>query len=472
MFGSYASTCCLQVANALEGKVFTVGDAAYNATETSYWSTQEASLVPACVVLPQTSEDVARFISVVSRISNCNFAIKSQGHAPAAGMANVNGGVTVDLSWLNATIVSDDHSVASAGAGSACLDVYRALDPYHKTVAGGRNGAVGVGGLTLGGGISYYSPQAGWSCDTVANFEVVLPSSEIVNANATSHPDLFRALKGGGNNFGVVTRMDFNTLDTVPVRGGHLFQSSDYIERVLTAFAAIASADNYDVHASITNSYVFNVTTGDWTVVSVPVYTLPDLDPPVYRDLFSIPNITAESSAVIENISTLAAEAAYPQRYEAFFTSTYAASAPALLAVFDAANQTLQTAPSPQDVNWSLTFEPLPTVLTQCGQGANVLGVSSADGNAVILLVSVACTEVDSSGFIHTTAPRLVRAMDEAADALGGLHRFRYLNYANPSQDPIGSYGEENLEFLRNVSARYDPEGMFRRQVPGGFKLT
>lgn len=158
----------------LGNQVYLPGTGLYNATETSYWSTQEASLMPACIVLPQTSADVAAFISAVSGIANCSFAIKTQGHAPAAGAANINGGVTLDLSWMNNTEISADHSTARVGAGSSWSNVYDTLQPYNKTVAGGRNGAVGVGGLTIGGGISHYSPQVGWTCDTVVNFEVFL----------------------------------------------------------------------------------------------------------------------------------------------------------------------------------------------------------------------------------------------------------------------------------------------------------
>lgn len=289
--------------------------------------------MPACVVLPETSADVAAFISTVSRIANCSFAIKTRGHAPAAGAANIDGGPTLDLSWLNTTDIAADHLTASVGAGSSWSDVYNTLQPYNKTVAGGRNGAVGVAGLTIGGGISYYSPQVGWTCDTVINFEVcssapnqivcvsrlnciqvVLASGDIVNANSTSHPDLYRALKGGGNNFGVVTNIDFATVDAVPLRTGHLFQSQEYAEQILRAFAGIASADEYDVHTSIVTSMSFNQTIHEWTFVSVPVYTLPEMEPDVYQELFAIPNITGLTTASIENISALATEAPYPQK--------------------------------------------------------------------------------------------------------------------------------------------------------------
>ncbi|KAK9798013.1 putative FAD-binding PCMH-type domain-containing protein [Seiridium cardinale] len=466
-----AATCCAQIAGVLGGGVYSVGTALYNATQASYWSTQEASLSPACVFLPQTSTEVAIFISTISNITNCNFAVKTQGHAPAAGFANIDGGVTLDLSWLNETVISDDLSTASVGPGSAWVDVYTTLNPYNKTVAGGRNGAVGVGGLTLGGGISYYSPQVGWTCDTVVNFEIVLASGDIVNANATSNCELYRALKGGGNNFGVVTKIDFTTVEAVPLRAGHLFQSQDYAVQVLDAFAGIASAEDYDVHASIVASFSFNKTTSVWTIVSVPIYTLPETDPDVYHELFAIPNITELTTVSIENISTLAAEAPYPQKYEAFYTSTYAASSNLLVALFNVANKTLQSTPYPIDISVSLTFEPLPTVMTQHGEGTNSLGTSKSDGNGVILLVSISWINSDSTAAAEQFGLMLLGELDEAARGLGGLHDFKYMNYADPRQDPLSTYGEANLDFLRSISVQYDPEGIFQTRVPGGFKL-
>ncbi|KAH9998550.1 FAD binding domain protein [Xylariaceae sp. FL0662B] len=467
----FPSSCCVELSNALGDHVYLPGTSAYNDTMMSYWSTQEALLTPACVVLPESSADVAKFMSVVARITNCSFAFKTRGHAPAAGAANINDGVTLDLSGLSTTSINGDYSIANVGAGAAWLDVYRSLNPFNKTVAGGRNGAVGVGGLTLGGGISYYSPQVGWTCDTVVNFEVVLASSEIVNANATSNTDLYRALKGGGNNFGVVTRIDFKTVGIVPLRGGRLFQSADYAPRILTAFANIASDPHYDVHTSIVTSFVFNATTRQWIALSVPVYTLPETNPPVYQELFSIPNITAQSTALIENISSLAAENPYPQKYESFFTSAYVASAELLIKLFHVANQSLHLTETPSDISWTMSFEPLPTVLTQHGASDNVLGTSPSDGNSVILLLSVSWAEVSSTAFAQDTGKALVVAMDNAASQFGGLRKFKYLNYADPSQDPLGSYGEYNLEFLRKVSAKYDRDGMFQNRVPGGFKL-
>jgi FAD/FMN-containing dehydrogenase len=156
----------------LGSKLSFPSNAAYLATQQSYFSLQEASLAPACIVVPETAQDVSATVSIIAGIEDCSFAIKGQTHAPAAGFANINGGVTIDMTPLKSVAVNSDHTIASIGGGASWLDVYLYLDSLGLSVAGGRNGAVGVGGLTLGGGISYFAPRVGWTCDNVVNFEV------------------------------------------------------------------------------------------------------------------------------------------------------------------------------------------------------------------------------------------------------------------------------------------------------------
>jgi hypothetical protein len=97
--------------------------------------------------------------------------------------------------------------------------VYTELEEHGVLVTGGREAAVGVGGLLLGGGISWYAARYGFSCDTIVNFEVVLANGDIINANATAHSDLFKALKGGSSNFGIVTRFD---MEAFPAENLHI----------------------------------------------------------------------------------------------------------------------------------------------------------------------------------------------------------------------------------------------------------
>ncbi|MCJ1286454.1 hypothetical protein MMC26_005799 [Xylographa opegraphella] len=465
------ATCCAQLANTLGSKLSFPGNPAYNATQESYWSLQESTLSPACILVPETSKDVAEAVSIISGIAGCHFAIKGQSHAPAAGFANINTGMTIDMTSLKSVTVNSDNTVASVGSGVSWLDVYLYLDALGLSVAGGRNGAVGVGGLTLGGGISYFAPRVGWACDTVVNFEIVLASGKLTNANATSLPDLFRALKGGWNNFGIVTRFDLTAFSQGDILGGNIVQDISHRDEVFKAFANIAGAPKYDIYASLVMGLVFNSTSKAWTLSTTAIYTKPIMNPPVYDELLSIPTIA--NTQHITNLSTLTAEAPTPPLDWAFLTGTYSVSAPLLSAIFDSLNATMYDFHIPNGILWSLAFEPLPTATVQHGdlKGGNSLGTFPKDGNAIILLLAGIWTDSASNRRVEQVAQKMMRDAADIARRMGLLHRFVYINYADPSQDPIGSYGPANVARLRAASRKYDPKGVFQTQVPGGFKL-
>lgn len=418
---------------------------------------------------PTSSQDVVEIISKIVSNGNCQFAIKGQGHAPAAGFANIDHGVTLDMTGLSSISVNGDGSRISVGAGASWLEVYSFLDPLNKTVAGGRNGVVGVGGLTVGGGISYFSPQTGFTCDSVLNFEVVLASGLRINANSTSHPDLFRALKGGVNNFGVVTRFDFSTLPIGVILAGNIAHDISQRYKVFEALANIADAPKYDTHASIVTSLIFSSTTKAWTLRSTPVYTKPDPNPPVYQQLFAVPNIT--NTMQLTQLHILANETATPQTNLLFYTTTHGISTELLDRVFDICNSSFYDFEVLGSVRWLISFEPLPTVVVAHGAGNNSLGTSAKDGNGMVLLFTAIWADSAQSSSIHSKAAGVIASIDSAALKMGLLHKFRYANYADASQRPIASYGAENVAFLRKVAHKYDPSSVFQKLVPGGFKL-
>lgn len=140
-------------------------------------------------------------------------AIRSGGHG-GDNQNNIVDGVTIDLTHLNTTMYDAATNVARVGTGARWGSVYAALEKDGVLVTGGRESVVGVGGLLLGGGISWYTARTGFACDSVVNYEVVLASGEIVNANASANADLWRALKGGSSNFGIVTRFDLQAFPT------------------------------------------------------------------------------------------------------------------------------------------------------------------------------------------------------------------------------------------------------------------
>ncbi|KAL8865096.1 MAG: hypothetical protein Q9198_009480, partial [Flavoplaca austrocitrina] len=125
----------------------------------SYWAVQERQIVPQCIVRPRNAEEVATAIGILKHeYEGCTrkghvpslFAVRSGGHSPIPGAANIDGGIVIDLRLLNEVVPSEDGSRVVIGTGARWLDVSTILDPRCLAGAGGRNSAVGVGGLTLG----------------------------------------------------------------------------------------------------------------------------------------------------------------------------------------------------------------------------------------------------------------------------------------------------------------------------------
>lgn len=335
-------------------------------------------------------------------------------------------------------------------------------------MAGGRNGAVGVGGLTIGGGLSYFSPQVGFTCDTLANVEVVLGNGQVVNANATDNADLFRALKGGLNNFGIVTRYDFSTIEYDGIIGGNVANDITHRDAVFDAFTNIAAAPDYDVHASVVVGLMYAA--GKWSLSSTPIYTQPVLRPPVYDELFSVPNIS--DSTAIQRLGTLANETGLPPLNGLFLTTTFGAAPGLLSSMFDILNQTLSSCSIvPSSTIWSFAVEPLPTVFVEHGAGRNALGTSSADGNSIVLLLSAFWPGAADSGAVQALANSAFAALNDEVERQGQSKRFVYANYAGQNQSPLQSYGKANVDFLRKTAGKYDPKGVFQYNAPGGFKL-
>ncbi|KAF9505647.1 hypothetical protein BS47DRAFT_1367922 [Hydnum rufescens UP504] len=177
------------------------------------------------------------------------FAIKSGGHTANQGFSSTSG-VQIALSRFNAVMYDQASNTATIGAGLTWDEVYPKLEPFGVTVTGGRISGVGVGGFTLGGGYSWISNRHGLAIDSVVAFELVLPDGEITMVTANSNPELSFALKGGYNNFGIVTNFVFKTFPMGPVWGGLLTYTGANIGPVVQAIADF-SANNIDADANL-----------------------------------------------------------------------------------------------------------------------------------------------------------------------------------------------------------------------------
>lgn len=144
---------------------------------------------------------------------------------------------------------SKDGSVVRAGSGNRWGNVYEKLAPYNLTVIGGRMGGVGVGGYTIGGGLAYFSGTYGLACDNVKNFEVVLSDGSIRDISHESDRDLYWALRGGSNNFAIVTRYD---LDAYPIKdfwAGMLNFNTSHVDRLVESYYYFGLATQQDYRA-------------------------------------------------------------------------------------------------------------------------------------------------------------------------------------------------------------------------------
>jgi FAD/FMN-containing dehydrogenase len=140
--------------------------------------------------------------------------------------------VTIDLDRITEVEILDGNR-ARVGGGANTHQVYEALDAHDLSFVGGRVGTVGVGGFTLGGGTSPFSNKYGWAMDNVYEYEVVLSNGTIATASVTQNPDLFFALRGGGNNFGIVTGFTVRTFAQGAVSTTRTTYSSNQTEQVL-----------------------------------------------------------------------------------------------------------------------------------------------------------------------------------------------------------------------------------------------
>ncbi|EFX04313.1 FAD dependent oxidoreductase [Grosmannia clavigera kw1407] len=196
-------------------------DISYATVSNDYWSTSCAALKPACVVFPSSSLEVAAIINILNGNSD-NFAVKSGGHNANNHFSSTKGGPLISTKNLNHVLLDNETGIVQIGPGLRWDEVADELNGSGWCVVGGRIGNVGVGGFMLGGGLSFMSQEYGWAASSVLEYEIVLANGTITTASVDNNPDLFKALKGGGNNFGIVTSYTVQAYQQGYVYGGVL----------------------------------------------------------------------------------------------------------------------------------------------------------------------------------------------------------------------------------------------------------
>ncbi|MBZ0303258.1 MAG: FAD-binding oxidoreductase [Anaerolineae bacterium] len=192
---------------------------------------------PAIIVRVKNNEDIATAIQFAQDYQ-LKLAVRSGGHG-LTGLATNDGGLVIDLSHLNQVEVLDpaEHLVR-IGAGAKWGQAAEALAAHGLALSSGDTKSVGVGGLTLGGGIGWMVRKYGLTIDRLEAAEIVTATGDTVRVSAHEHPDLFWAIRGGGGNFGVVTSFDFRAQPVQAVVGGLITYDLTETESVLKKWAA------------------------------------------------------------------------------------------------------------------------------------------------------------------------------------------------------------------------------------------
>jgi FAD/FMN-containing dehydrogenase len=193
---------------------------------------------PAAIARPVDAEEVSRLVKLAAEAGS-ELAVRSGGHS-SAGHSGSDGGIVLDLSAMKALDIDPEGRTAWAETGLTAGEYSVAAAEHQLATGFGDTGSVGIGGLTLGGGIGYLVREHGLTIDDLLAADIVTADGAVLRVDDQTHPDLFWAIRGGGGNFGVATRFQFRLHEVGTVYGGILMLPASV--DTITGFLAEAEA--------------------------------------------------------------------------------------------------------------------------------------------------------------------------------------------------------------------------------------
>ncbi|ORX94635.1 hypothetical protein BCR34DRAFT_499113 [Clohesyomyces aquaticus] len=456
-----------------DDQVETQSEPAYATFIGAFWSAQQREISPQCIFKPKKALDVSTAV-LISRLTQCPFAVKSGGHSAVPGGSNVDGGITVSFEKMNLVSASPDKKTVSFQPGNTWFSVYSALESQNLAVIGGRVSSVGVGGLTLGGGVSFFSSMYGLACDNVLSYELVTASGIIINVSQNSFPDIYWALRGGGNNFGIVTQFNVAAIPRAPTMwGGSRVYLADAFPALIDAYYNLGVKAKVDGKAHQILSFA-------WSQVQLATVELEYADPvpnaPVMAEYNAIPGAIVDQTAVrslAELTVLLEGPASGSGLRQAFWTWTMKLNKGMANVTknifFEELNAVLDVAGLLPAVSLQVITDPI--LERTSVRGGNPLGLSPNDGPLMNVLVAAKWENKADDTRINKFAAKVKDRVLAVATAKVKAHPYLYMNYASPWQNPIASYGAANKARLEAISKKYDPAGVFKKLQPGYFKL-
>ncbi|KAI0196912.1 6-hydroxy-D-nicotine oxidase [Astrocystis sublimbata] len=447
-------------------RVVTAKDSSdYVAEQQNPWS--EVCWLPAtCYVRPQNAAEVAAALATVTE-KGTTFAVRSTGHNPIPKVSSVDqDGVVIDLRDIKSLSLRDD-GVVQIGGGATWGDIYTFLEDRGRSIIGARNLDVGVGGYTLGGGMSAFPNIHGLPADNVVNYQLVLGNSTIVEANAATNSDLWRALKGGGTNFGIVTRFDMQTYPLIKTKYAvNVYDPADYVN-ILQATIRVQESMEDDPKIGLFVSFsAQSVTVGLLYADELPEEITPKaFDPFLQLDSLLAQPVPWTSGTIKSLVNSIQYNAPSARRTQA--AATIKVDLDLYVKAHELYIERNKTAVS--DVFY--TIQPLSRSAVRQGEekGGNIMGIPDVAQNWWVAASSWSGANLDEKAFADVDDLRI--EVEEAAASRGLKLDFAFMNDASPAQTVLDTYGDANVKRMRDVAAKYDEREVFQRLQNGGYLL-
>ncbi|PBK61214.1 FAD-binding domain-containing protein [Armillaria solidipes] len=425
------------------------GSLPYDADNEHYASS--SSQRSSCSVEPGSVEDVGTILRILGETRTC-FGVKGGGHATNQGFSSTTG-VQIAMTRFVDVTYDQDTQTAVVGAGNIWDDVYDVLNARGVNVLGGRASGIGVAGFTLGGGYSWQSNQYGLAIDNVVAYELVMPNGKVTTMTASTDQDLFFSLKGGGNNFGIVTRF---TLKTFPqgniwVRWNHFVPRHCDISFI--AAAAKFSSEVTDPKAAML--ITFEYAARQIVLATIMVYDGPAPPRGIFDDFLNMTSLRLDvkERSFVDLINSIPSKVTPRTISNDIPVSNY--SKDTIDSLVEELKHWGEKLVSDNSAFITYTLEPfLPTLFERAGAGSSAY---PARGN-----VSLGWVSESEDGVFHDAAREMTRK-------LGMEGASRYPNYAIFGTPVVDMYGEEGLKRMHDTRERLDPDGVMH--LTGGFKV-
>ncbi len=228
------------------GTIVTADSANYDTARKTF----TASGAPLAIVFPETTDDITAAITF-ARDNNLLLSVRSGGHNGLDFGTN-NKGIVVDMSsFSQVSVIDKEQGIVRIGAGVHWGAAAEALAPYGLAVSAGDTASVGVGGLTLGGGIGIMARKYGLAIDQLIGAELVTADGHVLHLSDTENADLFWAIRGGGGNFGVITYFEFAAHHLASVSFGTIVYQLDSIKTLVANWRDATRMSGVDVTTTL-----------------------------------------------------------------------------------------------------------------------------------------------------------------------------------------------------------------------------